>query len=93
MKSPLIIVVELLYGIVNGILQTILFIFRKFGELLHSLLFFSTLGVFGVVLAIAIGVMVFLLVAKFIFKSSKTLLAIGIALIVVIAVLALLWMI
>ena len=93
MKSPLILIAELLYGIISGVLQTIIFVIEKLGELVLSLMFFSTLGIFGFILAIAIGAIVFILMTKFIFKSSRTLLAIGIALVIVVAVLALLWLI
>lgn len=93
MKSPLIIIAELLTGLIGTIGRTLSFVIRKLGELALSLLFFSTLGPFGVILAIAIGAIVFLLVTKFIFKTSRTLLAFAIALVAVVAILALLWLI
>jgi len=93
MRSPLIIIAELLAGLIGTIGQTLSFVIGKLGELLMSLLFFSTLGPLGLILAIVIGIIVFFLVTKFIFKSSSTLLGFGIALAVVIAILALLWLI
>jgi len=93
MESPLIIIVELLFGVINGIYKTLTFVFGKLGELLISLLFFSALGIFGFFLAVAIGAIVFILMAKFIFKTWKSLFVFGIALLVTVAVLVLLWMI
>lgn len=93
MRSPLVIIVELLFGVLNGIYQTIVFVVGKLGELMFSLLFLSTFGIFGFFLALAIGTIVFLLLARFIFKNSRNLLVFGIALLVAVAVLVLLWMI
>lgn len=93
MKSPLIIIAELLSGLISGIYQTIVFILGKFGELMVSLLFLSVFGIHGFFLALAIGAIVFLLLVRFIFKTTKTILGFGIALAVVIAILVLLWLV
>lgn len=90
MKSPLIIIVELLTGVATGIFQTIAFVVGKFGELMMSLLFLSALGPYGFLLALVIGAIVFLLVTKFIFKTAGSLLGLGIALAAMFAVLFLL---
>lgn len=93
MKSPLIIIVELLTGLITGIFQTMAFVLGKFGELVMSLLFLSALGPYGFLLAIGIGAIVFLLVTKFIFKTTGSLLGFGIALAAIVAVLFLLQLI
>ena len=93
MNSPLIIIAELLFGVLSSVVGTILFIFEKLGELALSLLFFSSLGIFAFIVAVVIGVAVFILITKFILKSSSTLVAFGITFAVVIAVLILLSMI
>lgn len=90
MKSPLLIIVELFSGLISSIFQTISFVFGKFGELMYSLLFLSSLGMTGFFLALAIGAIVFLILVRFVFKTSKTLLGFGIAFGVVVAVLVLL---
>lgn len=90
MKSPLIIIVELLIGLATSVFQTISFVVGKFGELMMSLLFLSALGPYGFLLALVIGAIVFLLVTKFIFKTAGILLGLGIALAAMFAVLFLL---
>lgn len=92
MKSPLIIIIELLAGIVKSIVDTIGFVSFKLAELFVSLVVFSTLGIVGIVIAAVIGVCVFFFVTKFLLKTSGTLIRVGIALIVVLAVLILISM-
>ncbi len=87
-KSPLVIIAELIVGMINGIITTIKFVLTKFLELMITLVFYSTFGIYGFLIAVFIGAGVFILVTKFIFKSSKTLISLGIAFIAVIAVLA-----
>lgn len=87
MDSPLIIIAELLWGVISGTWNTVVFILEKLYELALSLLFFSTLGIFGFLVAIVIGVVVFVLITKFILKNSSTLLSVGLSFAVVIGVL------
>lgn len=89
-KSPLIIIVELLTGLISSLISTFLFVVGKLVELFYSLMFLSSLGVFGFLIAIAIGAGVFVFFAKFVFKNWKSVMGFGIALGVVFLVLFLL---
>ena len=90
MKSPLVIILELFAGLIKSTVDTVFFVFGKLGELLVSLLYISTFGIFGFLIAILIGSLVFVFAAKLVFKSWKSLSAFSIALITVFIVLILL---
>jgi len=92
MKSPLIIIIELFAGVISSAISTILFIIGKLGELAVSLVFVSSLGIFGLFIAIIIGAIVFFFFAKIIFKTGKSLFAFIIALVAVLLVLLLISM-
>lgn len=91
MEGPLLIVAQLISGLINGILGTIFFVLSKFVELMMALMFDSSFGAYGFIVAVVVGAVVFLFVTKFVFQSTRTLIALGIAFIAVIAVLAFLW--
>lgn len=86
MDSPLIIIAELLVGIIANIVDTTVFVFTKLYELAMSLFFFSTLGIFGFLIAIAIGAVVFYTLSKFVLKNARSLVSFAISLAVVIAI-------
>lgn len=86
MDSPLIIISELLLGIITNTFSTIYFVFTKLYELAMSLFFFSTLGIFGFLIAIAIGAVVFYTLSRFVLKNTRSLVSFGIAFAIVIAV-------
>ena len=90
MKSPLIILIELLAGVISNTFSTIIFIFKKLGELMVSLFYVSSLGIFGIILAVVIGGVVFYFFSRVIFKTSKSLLPLALAFIAIILVLVLL---
>lgn len=70
-KSPIIILLELLIGTVAHTIQYLIWIFSKLIELFQSL-FVSAAGSFiGLVIAIVIGLIVIFLVKKTIFGSIK----------------------
>jgi len=93
MKSPIVIILELLAGLITNAITTIGFVILKLGELMVSLLFLSTFGIFGFLIAILIGVVVFFFLAKVIFKTSGSLISLIIAAAVVFLVLILLSMV
>jgi len=93
MEGPLLIIAQLLSGLINGIIGTIVFVLSKFVELITVLMFDSSLGIYGFIIAVVVGAVTFLLVTKFVFQSTRTLIALGIAFVAVIAVLAFLWVI
>ena len=75
-KSPLQVIYELLVGIIQSIVNTFKFIFEKLVELFMSLAFIANTGIVGMLVASVVGAIVVVLVAKFVFKSSKSLLQI-----------------
>lgn len=90
MKSPLIILQEMFVGLIMGVVNTVAFVLGKLWELLHSLIFLSSLGIFGFIIALIIGIGVFIFFAKFVFNNWKSALGFGIALGAVLLVLFLL---
>lgn len=90
MKSPLVIIIELLTGLITNTVNTIGFVVEKLLELFGSLLFISTFGVPGVIIAVAIGAVVFIFASTVIFKTGSSLVSFGIAIVVVFVVLFLL---
>lgn len=93
MKSPLIIIIELLAGLLNNAVSSIVLIVEKLAELVGSLLFISSLGIFGVIIAVVIGAVVFIFVSKVFFKTWKSVFGFVIAFAAVIFVLLLISMI
>ncbi len=88
MKSPLLIVAELISGLIMGLIDSVIFVLSKFIELIISLLSISVLSTTGFVVAVLAGAGVFIFLTGFVFKSAKTLISLVIAFIAVIAVLA-----
>jgi hypothetical protein len=73
-----------------GIVNTLAFVLGKLWELFHSLVFLSSFGVFGLVIAVVIGIGVFIFFAKYVFDNWKSALGIGLGLGTVLLVLFLL---
>ncbi len=91
MKSPIVIIAELVAGLISSIISTMIFVITKFLELISSLMMYSSSNLQSFAIAAFLGAVVFILITKFIFKSSKTLLSLGIALIAIVAVLVFFW--
>ena len=87
MKSPLLILIELVVGIIQASVQTIAFVLTKLQELVLSLIFISSFGIAGFLIALLIGVGVFFFISKFVFKTSKSILGFAIALVAMLGVL------
>jgi len=92
MKSPLLIIAELITGLITGLIATMKFVILKFIELITSLTMYSSSNIQSFAISVALGAVVFVMVTKFIFKSSKTLISLGISLIAVIVILVYFWM-
>ena len=73
-KSPIIIILELLAGLIANIAQSFTFIYTKLVELFITLGYISGLSPIGFVLALAVGSTVVFFILKFVFGSSKMLL-------------------
>jgi hypothetical protein len=80
MKSPIVILIELTVGLIRSALDTISFIFSKLQELAVSLIFISSFGPAGFVIALIIGGVVFVVISKFVLKTYKSIAGFGIAL-------------
>jgi hypothetical protein len=63
-------------------LSTVSFTYGKLAELFISLLFISSLGAFGILIAFVLGAIVFFLISKFVMKEGSTIMVLSIALIV-----------
>jgi hypothetical protein len=70
-KSPLLILIEMLEGLINNIVSSFQLIFYKMLELFVTLDVISGLSPVGFVIASVIGSVVFFLIIKFIFGTSK----------------------
>jgi len=81
MKSPLIILIELILGLITRASETIGFLFFKVLEFLASLSTFTIFGVSGLLIALVIGTIVVFFAIKFFFKSSKSLIILWLVLI------------
>jgi len=81
MQSPLVILIELIFGLIKNIIWSIVFAFSKIFELFTSLAYLGRTGVFGMLIAFIIGSSVLLLILKFIFGASKTVIKLGLILI------------
>lgn len=90
MKSPLVIIFELLSGLISNSIETMGFVAGKLVELFFSLMFVSSLGVFGFLTAVAIGAAVFVFVSKTVFKEWGSVVSLCIAALAVVIVLAIL---
>jgi hypothetical protein len=73
-RSPILIIIELLVGLIANIVQSFLFIYTKLVELFVTLGYISGFGPLGFALALVIGSTVVFFILKFVFGSSKTLL-------------------
>lgn len=73
-RSPIIILLELLGGLLVSFVQTFSMMYSKLVELFVTLGYISGLSPFGFVIAVFIGSFVCYFVIKFVFGSSKTLL-------------------
>jgi len=71
MKSPLVILLELLVGLIASAVNTIIFIFTKLVELSVSLGFLAGSSLLGMIIAAAAVFAVLLFVLRFIFSASK----------------------
>ena len=75
-KSPILILLELLIGLIQQFNSTFEFIYVKLVELFIILGTISGFGPMGLIIAVIFGSLVLFLVLKFIFGSSKTLMVI-----------------
>jgi hypothetical protein len=73
-RSPIIIIIELLAGLIANILQSFALIYTKLVELFVTLGYISGFGPVGFAIALIIGSTVIFFILKFMFGSSKTLL-------------------
>ncbi len=76
-RSPFIILLEMLEGLIANFVSSFQLIFLKMLELFISLSVMSGLGALGFVIAAVIGSVVGFLVIKFVFGSSKELMYIS----------------
>ena len=72
-RSPIVIIIELLVGLIANIAQSFSFIYTKLVELFATLGYMSGFGPLGFAVALIIGSTVIFFILKFIFGSSKTL--------------------
>ncbi len=72
-KSPLQIIIELLAGLSQGLIEDLNFMYSKIFELFVSLSFLARINPLGFSLAITIGSIVLFLILKFAIGYSKTL--------------------
>ncbi len=73
-KSPLQIIFELLVLIIQTTVDGLKLIFEKLVELFESLVFLANKGISGLIVASVIGGIVVILISRFIFGNTKTLL-------------------
>ena len=76
-KSPLLILLEMLGGLIANFVSSFQLIFNKMLELFVSLSIISGLGPLGFVASAVIGSVVFFLVIKLVFGTSKELIYIS----------------
>jgi hypothetical protein len=72
-KSPFLILIEMLEGLVSNFVSSFQLIYYKMAELFISLSFISGLGAIGFIASILIGSVVGFLIIKFVFGTSKEL--------------------
>jgi hypothetical protein len=70
-RSPILILIEMLEGLINNIVSSFQLIFYKMLELFVTLNAISGLSPLGFVVAATIGSVVFFLILKFMFGASK----------------------
>lgn len=75
-NSPIIILIELLQALIKNFIGSFQIIYIKLTELFVSLAIISGISPIGFVIAVIFGSLVLFFMLKFIFGSSKTLLAI-----------------
>ena len=88
-KSPLQIILELFILIIQSIVNTLKLIFEKLVELFMSLAFIAETGITGLVIAAVIGGIVVILISKFVFKSTKSLLQVLLVYVIFVVILVL----
>lgn len=72
-RTPLDIIFEIALLIINSSINTILALFKLFGELFASLIWTSRMGVAGFILAIIIGGIFVVFMWKYLFKTTVSL--------------------
>jgi hypothetical protein len=70
-KSPLFILLELLYGLIIRTSETTSFVIKEFLKLFNSLTYLSKTNFMGFLISMVIGSVTLLFSLHFIFKSSK----------------------
>lgn len=83
MKSPLMILIELIVGLISRIFESINFTLMKMVELFISLSFIANLNTFGLIMAVLFGSIIFYFVLKYLFGTSKTLVVLIIFLVII----------
>jgi hypothetical protein len=75
-ESPIVILIELLKALIENFIGSFQIIYVKLTELFVSLAIISGLNPIGFIIAVIFGSLVLFFILKFVFGSSKTLLAI-----------------
>jgi hypothetical protein len=70
-KSPLIILIELIVGLIASALSTIMFILSKLAEFFYSLTYATGFGIFGAILIAGVGSIILSIVVKMAFGAGK----------------------
>ena len=73
LRSPLLILLELLKGLILNIVSSFVLVYEKMLELFITLAIISGLSPIGFVVALFFGSIIFYFILKFIFGSSKVL--------------------
>jgi len=73
-RTPLDIILEIALMLIVSSVNTLLALFKLLGELFASLMWTSTLGIAGFILAIIIGGLFVVFLWKYLFKTSVSLL-------------------
>jgi len=84
MKSPFIVLIELIVGLISRVSESLAFVFSKVIEFFTSIQFVSGIG--GIIIVAIIGVIVVLFALKFFFKASKTIMLLWLVLIAVVII-------
>ncbi len=93
-KSPIIIIIEIILGLLATTLQTILFLMGKLAELFVSLAYLAAVNPLGFILATFIGAVCLYFILKVIFKQSKFLfLILGIFILFLVSILVIAFLI
>lgn len=78
MKAPFVILLELFFGLVKSIIDTMGFLISKLIELFISLGFIAGTSPLGFIVAVAVGTVIVLLVMKFVLGSSRNYILVGV---------------